>query len=427
MKTPNFIIVLCDDLGYGDLGCYGSTLNKTPRLDRMATEGVKFTDFYVSAPVCSPSRASLMTGCYAQRIGLGRGFSHAVLRPGDPIGISSEETTIAEMLKQRSYHTCLIGKWHLGDQPPFFPTRHGFDQFFGLPYSNDMKRDEGMLKHFPLLPLMKNEEIIEVDPDQSSLTERYTEIAVQYIIEHKDKPFFLYFAHKYVHLPLYATDRFLRQSQNGVYSAAVECIDWSLGRILDTLKEQGIDDNTMVIFTSDNGSNAKNGGSNAPLRGKKGTTWEGGMRMPCLMRWPGRIPAGHICRELATTMDLFPTLALLAQVDAARERSVDGKNIWPLISAVIGAKTPHEAFFYYRENNLEAVRSGPWKYHLHTNMLFNLEEDISESENLADRHPGHIHQLQILADRCRTELGDGGIAGTKQRPSGKVDHAVYLV
>jgi len=423
-ELQNIIIIFCDDLGYGDIGSYGSRLNKTPRLDKMADEGIMFTDFYVSAPVCSPSRSSLMTGCYSQRIGLADGPKHCVLMPGDPIGISSEELTLAELLKNKGYATGCIGKWHLGDQPEFLPTRHGFNSFFGLPYSNDMHFDNKRWA-FPPLPLMRDEEVIELDPDQSTLTQKYTEKAIDFITEHKNSPFFLYLAHMYVHVPLYASEEFMERSDNGVYGAAVECIDWSTGVILDALSSLGLDKNTLVIFTSDNGSNCLDGGTNFPLRGTKGTTWEGGMREPCIMRWPGKIPAGEVCTELSTTMDFLPTVADLVGEELPTNRIIDGKNIWPLIAGE-SDETPYEALFYFSGYNLEAVRSGKWKLHLKRELLFNLKEDIGESKNLYDEYPEIVSKLKTVADKCRGDLGDGDFPGKNRRAPGKVKNSLPL-
>lgn len=364
MNKPNIVLIFCDDLGYGDISCYGSRVNRTPRLDRMAQEGMRFTDFYVASPVCSPSRAALMTGCYPKRIGLDSGHDFCVLLPGDPIGLHPEETTIAALLKSAGYATKMIGKWHLGDQPPFLPTRHGFDSYFGLPYSNDMLPDHSANNrfHFPPLPLVREEAVAEIDPNQASLTDRYTAEAMEFIQKSaaSGKPFFLYFSHMYVHEPIYTPMKYLSASNNGAYGAAVEHIDSTTGVLLDTLREVGIDEHTLIILTSDNGSNCRGGGSNAPLRGIKGTTWEGGMREPCIMRWLRVIPAGAICREITTTMDFLPTLAHLAAAHVPDDRAIDGHNISTLLLGETDARSPYEAFFYYGtgDHNLHAVRAG---------------------------------------------------------------------
>lgn len=423
-EKPNLIVILCDDLGYGDLGCYGSELHRTPNIDQMASEGVLMTDFYMSASVCSPSRASLMTGCYAQRIGLSKGEKIPVLLPGDRIGISSEETTIAELLKQQDYQTGIIGKWHLGDQPAFWPTRHGFDYFFGLPYSNDMhpEHPNNVKYNFPPLPLMRNEEIIEIDPDQDTLIERYTEEAVHFIEKNTENPFFLYFAHKDVHAPHHSPERFYQHSLNGHYGATVEAIDWSTGVILQTLKRVGIDHNTWVIFTSDNGGRW---GSNAPLRGVKGSSWEGGFRVPCLMRWPGKIPEKRKCHALTTSMDILPTIARL--VGAEPPPDIDGKDIWSTVIGEKNAKSPYESFVYYKGDRLEAIRCGDWKLHLLRKELYNLREDIGESTNVIDQFPDIVNKLQEIAQHWRTELGDENLPGIKQREPGRVEQPVFLV
>jgi len=434
MLQPNIILIFCDDLGYGDLGCYGSQANRTPRLDRMADEGVLFTDFYVASPVCSPSRAALMTGCYPKRIGLDSGHNFGVLLPGDPIGLSENEITIAKVLKTAGYATGMVGKWHLGDQPPFMPLSHGFDSYFGLPYSNDMLPDHSRNKQFgfPPLPLVQGEEVVGIDPNQASLTDRYLAQALRFIETHatSKKPFFLYFSHMYVHVPIYAPHKYLQAAENSPYGAAIEHIDAVAGVILDTLKRLGIDEQTLVIFTSDNGSNARNGGSNAPLRGAKGSTWEGGMREPCLMRWPGTLPAGSVCGELATAMDLLPTLARYAGAASPDDRAIDGRDIRSLMEGTPGAQTPHDAFYYYKagDHTLHAVRSGKWKLHLLLNELYDLENDISEARNLYQERPGIVARLTKLAGRCREELGDAhtGVEGRGCRPVGRVESPTTL-
>lgn len=423
---PNIILIFCDDLGYGDIGCYGSALNRTPRLDRMAEEGARFTDFYVPAPLCTPSRAGLMTGCYPKRVGLDYGYRNGTLFPGDPLGLNPDEVTLPRILKDAGYATKMVGKWHLGDQPEFLPEQFGFDSYFGIPFSNDMlpdhpKQDE---YQFPPLPLLRGDQVVETDPNQASLTENYLRESVSFIRENKDGPFFLYLAHMYVHLPIYAPLTFLQKSQNGAYGAAVEHIDHTTGVILDTLAELGIDEDTLVIFTSDNGSNARNGGSNGPLRGAKGSTWEGGMREPCIARWPGRIPGGVVRHALSTTMDFLPTLAGLAGADAPKDRNLDGHDIRDLLLGSEEAASPYEAFFYYRRNHLNAVRSGKWKLHFDEDLLYDLEADVGETQNLYDRHPDVVKRLNELADAGREDLGDEktGIEGKNCRPVGRVEN-----
>ncbi len=424
--APNIILINCDDLGYGDLGCYGSTLNKTPFLDRMAKEGVRFTDFYMASPVCSPSRGAMMTGCYPPRIGFGRFDGRNVLFPGSAEGLNPGEETIAGRLKKAGYATRIVGKWHCGDQPEFLPTRHGFDGYYGIPYSNDMGIQKGSEdRGFPPLPLLLDEEVVQAQPDQAAVTERYVEDAVRFIRNNHDRPFFLYFAHMYVHLPIYAPERFMTESKNGRYGAAVECIDWAAGVLMAELESLGIDEDTLIIFTSDNGSrNRDEGGSNKPLRGTKGTTWEGGQRVPCIMRWPSKIKPGRVCGELATAMDFYPTLARMAGTEGQGGRIIDGKDISGLVLKE-GEKTPHRAFFYYLGDSLEAVRSGKWKLHAskrgeQIEELYNLEDDIGESNNLYDRQPDRVSELEALMRECRQELGDEGLKGSGNRLAGRV-------
>ncbi len=431
-KKPNIILINCDDLGYGDLGCYGSKLNKTPVLDNMAERGLRFTDFYMASPVCSPSRGAMMTGCYPRRIGFGSFDGHWVLFPGQEVGLNPEEVTVADVLKDADYHTMLIGKWHCGDQPEFLPTRHGFDHYYGLPYSNDMGRQGGR-DQFPPLPLMLDEEVLEEQPDQASLTERYVEQAVRFIRSSKEQPFFLYFAHMHVHLPLYAPQRFLNQSQNGDYGATVECIDWSTGVLLHELKRLGLEENTLVIFTSDNGSRGDNGGSNKPLRGHKGTTWEGGMRVPCIMYWPGTIPEGRTSDEVVSSIDFFPTFAALAGTEVSSAIKIDGIDISSILVDEKRTQPIREAFFYYFRDNLEAVRSGSWKLHVRKGddwiqELYNLVDDIGETNNRYGDFPEIVSKLEGYLQEMRVDLGDMSLDmdGIHTRPIGRVQDAKPL-
>ncbi len=431
---PNVILINCDDLGYGDLGCYGSQRNKTPALDRMAAEGMRFTNFYMAAPVCSPSRGAMMTGCYPRRIGFATFEGRWVLFPGQGVGLNPDEITIADLLKEQCYATKLVGKWHCGDQKEFLPTRFGFDSYYGLPYSNDMGRQRGRRSQYPPLPLLRDEDVIQEQPDQASLTERYVEECVRFIRENREAPFFLYFAHMYVHLPLYAPKRFMEQSENGRYGAAVECVDWSVSVLLNELRRLGLDENTIVAFTSDNGSrNRDEGGSNAPLRGTKGTTWEGGMRLPCIVRWPGQVPPGETCSELATSMDLLPTFARLAGTREPDDRVIDGHDIAPLMLGEDGAESPWEEFYYYFRDRLDAVRRGRWKLRLQFDdegkmvpggeQLYDLEADVGETTDLSDELPDVVQDLKEALDRGRRELGDEatGAEGRNLRPIGRVD------
>jgi len=431
---PNIIVIFCDDLGYGDLGCFGSEKIRTPNVDRMAAEGMRFTDFYSTSGVCSPSRSSLMTGCYPRRVNIHQNHNNlCVLFPADRKGLNPDEVTIAEVLKQAGYATMCIGKWHLGDQREFLPTRQGFDAYFGIPYSNDMGR-----KNIPL-PLLRGETVIEAPVDQARLTGRYTEEAVRFIEAAKEKPFFIYLPHTFPHGPLFASERFRGKSQAGKYGDAVEEIDYSTGEILGALKRLDIDKNTLVVFTSDNGAS---GGSNAPLRGKKGSTDEGGMRVPCVMRWPGRIPAGESCDRVTATIDLLPTFAGLAGVKVPADRKIDGKDIWPLMAGQKDAKPPHEVFYYYQMDQLQAVRAGRWKLHLAMESkkrnwgkphgktplkLFDLESDIHEDNDVSKQYPEAVKQLQELAEQARRDLGDVDRKGENQRPAGWTDNAVPLL
>jgi len=416
-RPPNFVVIFIDDLGYQDLGCFGSPLISTPRVDRMAREGARFTSFYAQ-PVCTPSRAALLTGCYPMRVGL-----PSVLGANAKIGISDYEITLAQLLKSCGYATACIGKWHLGHHPQFLPTHHGFDSYFGLPYSNDMDKNGA-----PPIPLMRGEKIIEQPANQDTLTQRYTQEAIKFIEANKDRPFFLYLPHTMVHVPLHVSERFRGFSKRGLYGDAVEEIDWSTGEVFDTLKRLGLDDNTLVVFTSDNGpwlAQKQNGGCALPLRDGKATTYEGGVRVPCVMRWPGKIPAGAVCGEMVTEMDILPTFARLAHAAVPTDRIIDGKDIWPLMSGAKGAVTPRESLFIYRANRLEAVRSGRWKLILPQDgapaALYDLDTDVAETNNLADSHPKIVQRLSEMAEKCREDLGDAitGRVGKNCRKPGK--------
>jgi arylsulfatase A len=430
-RPPNFVVILADDLGYADLGCYGAEKIATPRLDRMAAEGVRLTDFHVTASSCSPSRASLLTGRYAQRAGL-----PFVLFPIEPKGLAPEEITLAELLKTRGYATACVGKWHLGCLPPFHPMRQGFDSFFGLPYSNDSLKQPLDKPFNPVLapmdlPLLRGGEVIEAPATQETLTQRYTEEAIRFIGQNRDRPFFLYLAHTFPHRPLHAAAPFRGRSRGGLYGDTVECIDWSTGRILDTLKDLGLDEQTLVCFTSDNGppppapAQGEQGGAGSagPLRGFKFTAYEGGFRTPGIFRWPGKIPAGLVCSELASSMDLLPTFAKLSGARQPKDRVIDGRDIWPLLTKA-GARSPHKLFCYYLDNQLQAVRSGRWKLFLeqrehpalttimYTNRpqvmrahfplrnrpsLYDLQSDLGEKHDVAAEHPEMVKRLTKLA------------------------------
>ncbi|MBH53622.1 MAG: arylsulfatase [Opitutaceae bacterium] len=434
--TPNIVIIFCDDLGYGDLGCYGSQVNRTPHIDGLAMEGMRFTDFYSSSPVCTPSRASFLTGSYARRVSMHEDFTgHSVLIPRSRRGLHPDELTIAEALKTKGYATACIGKWHLGDQPEHMPSRHGFDYYYGIPYSNDMQRAE---RGDPPLPLVRQASVFEAPADQSTLTKRYTEESIRFIETNADQPFFLYLPHTFPHLPLFASQTFKDKSANGRYGDSVEEIDWSTGQILDCLHRLKLSENTIVIFTSDNGSNARNGGSNAPLAGRKGGTMEGGMRVPMIISWPGQIPAGSLTSEITSTMDFLPTFCAITGAELPNH-PIDGYDISQIIRGEEGAKSRYEAFYYYRRRQLQAVRKGDWKLHLelgetHPNwttpeslgdgrpaMLVNLGTDLQETTDLSEKHPEVFNELQALAKEGMNRFGNDAQQGFAQRPALTLD------
>ena len=429
---PNIVLINCDDLGYGDLGCYGSTVHRTPALDGLAAEGLRLTDFYMASPVCSPSRGAMMTGCYPSRIGFDSFEGRGVLFPGQGVGLSPSEITIARLLKGRLYATCHIGKWHCGDQREFLPTRHGFDSYYGLPFSNDMGMQAGWPpeRQWPPLPLLRDEEVIQAQPDQANLIERYTEQAVRFLRDRAGGPFFLYLAHMQVHLPLYAPERFLRQSRNGRFGACVEAVDWSTAVILRELHDLGLERNTIVIFTSDNGGRCKEGGSNAPLRGTKATTWEGGQRVACIVRWTGQTPVGGTLSDIVASIDLLPTLARWAGTREPQDRIIDGLDLGDYLLARRKG-SPRDTFFYYRNERLEAVRQGRWKLFAAHGLgreetpggdLYDLASDIGETTDRAADHPDVVAELSRLLDECRADLGDSltGVQGRNCRPIGRV-------
>ena len=458
---PNFIVIFCDNLGYGDIEPFGSTVHRTPHLNRMASEGRRFTHFCVSAGVCTPSRASLLTGCYAQRIGMHQNPRDGqVLRPVSPYGLNPDEVTIAEILKTQGYATAIIGKWHLGDQPQFLPTRQGFDLFFGVPYSDDMTAEVGRRiaasgnprnqqlqgERWPPLPLMVNETVLEAPVARDLLTQRYTEQAIRFIEQNRNQPFFLYLPHA---MPgstrtAFASPAFKGKSQNGSWGDSVEELDWSTGQILNQLRNLNLDRKTLVIWTSDNGAPMNpdptdvTRGSNQPLHGRGYTTSEGGFRVPTIMWWPGKVPAGTTCNALTSTMDLLPTLANLAGFTPPEERPIDGYDIRPLLLGKSGAKTPYDVFYYYAMDQLQAVRSGPWKLflplqqfsrHPHfqqgepaTTLLFNIVTDVRSQNNVAADHPDVVRRLQQLAVKALIELGDTNQPGNGQRLPGIISN-----
>ena len=445
-RPPNFVILLCDNLGYGDIGCFGSKLHRTPHIDQMAKQGMRLTSFYVSSGVCTPSRASLMTGCYPRRVNMHVSEKGgAVLQPISSKGLHPDEITIAEVLKTKGYATACFGKWHLGDQRKFLPTRQGFDIYYGIPYSDNMEPRPGH-ENWPKLPLVEGEEVVEAPADRDTLCQRYTQRAIQFMAENKDKPFFLYFPHA---MPgstphPFSSKAFRGKSKNGDYGDSVEEIDWSTGEILKALKELALDDNTLVIWTSDNGTprSSPADGSNKPLGGSGYTTMEGGQRVPCIVRWPSVVPAGTVNDEVMTTMDLLPTFAKLAGAKLDPERTIDGHDITPLLEDQPGAKSPTEAFFYYQKWQLQAVRSGKWKLHLELPNkliglgnkrqpakaeLYDLDADIGETKNVAAQHPEVVAQLTKYAEAARAELGDDDQTGSGQRPAAFVEQPVPLV
>ncbi len=399
-RAPNVVFVYADDLGYGDLGCYGSAI-KTPNLDRMATEGTRFSQFYSANPVCSPSRAALLTGRYPTRVGVPR-----VLFPADTGGLATSERTLADVLKARNYRTMCIGKWHLGRPAQYLPTSRGFDAYFGIPWSNDMDPR----------PLMRDAEVIEEPAALETLTPRYTEQATGFIERSKDAPFFLYMAHTYPHIPLAASDRFRGKSSAGLYGDVVEELDWSVGEVLRALARTGVSRNTLVMFSSDNGPWYQ--GSPGRLRGRKGSTYEGGVREPFIARWPGEIPAGRVCHGVASTLDVLPTVARLAGAPLP-SRPLDGIDIWPLLSGARD-RLDRDVLLYFDEWNLQCARLERWKLHLarynamaytpappggrvnlplRTLELYDVENDPDESYDVAPAHPDVVRDIRTRVER----------------------------
>ncbi|MFI5380745.1 MAG: sulfatase-like hydrolase/transferase [Tepidisphaerales bacterium] len=449
-SKPNLVLILMDDMGYGDIGPFGSKLNRTPALDRMASEGMRLTSF-LACPVCTPSRAQFMTGCYAKRVSM-----PGVIFPSCPTGLNPTEATLPRLLKQQGYATLAIGKWHLGDQKEFLPTQYGFDHYFGLPYSNDMGGGEEWPKDLvfrgkkPPLPLVRDLEVIEVvsPAAQDRLTERYTDEAVKFIRENKDRPFFLYLPHTAVHVPLHPGEKFKSKSANGTYGDWVEEADWSVGRVLDVLRELKLDAKTLVLFTSDNGpwlTQGKQGGSAGPLHGGKGSTWEGGVREPTIAWWPGKITPGTSSDAMTANLDVLPTFVKLAGGNVPADRKIDGVDIWPVLSG--GAKeSSRQAHYYFNGNRLEAVRSGPWKLAIHPQhegkpnekpitaamvkaykpQLFNLVDDVGENKDVAAEHPEVVARLQKLASEMDADLGLNALGPGVRKP-GRVDNPVPLL
>jgi arylsulfatase len=459
---PNIVFILADDLGYGDLSCYGAKDISTPHVDSLAAAGTKWTSFYVAQPVCTASRAALLTGCYSNRVSMSGALNHT-----SRTGINPQEKLLSELLQKAGYATAAFGKWHVGQQPPFWPTHRGFVYFFGIPYSIDNGPLHPVIRGIPSLPLFEDDKVIERDPDQSQFTKRITERAVEFIDQNHARPFFLYVPHIMPHVPIFASAAWKGSSRRGLYGDVVQELDWSVGEILAALHRHGLDEKTLVIFSSDNGpflSYGDHAGSSGPLRGGKLTTFEGGVRMPCVMRWPGHVPAGRVTSELGTTMDLFVTLAKLGGA-TLRKLKLDGIDLTPLVLGEPGARG-RSTFWYYSGEELQAVRQGAWKLHLphdyltvaaapgrggkpsnFENMqpraieesgirgiasrhgyrvesmplsLYNLEEDPGETRNVAEKHPRVVEQLQKVAAAARADLGDAltGDRGPGVRPAG---------
>ena len=464
-RPPNIVIILTDDQGYADVGCFGAQGIRTPNLDRMAREGMRFTDFYVAQAVCSASRAALMTGCYPNRVGLQGALNHQ-----SPIGIHEDEVLVPQLCRSRGYATAAFGKWHLGCQPKFMPLRHGFDEFFGTPYSNDNGPLHPTMRGLPPLPLYEGEKVIETDPDQNLFTRRITEHAIRFIEKNRERPFFLYVPHIMPHIPVHVSDAFRGKSARGIYGDTIEELDWSVGEILAAIARNGIDEHTLVVFFSDNGPNLSYGthaGRAEPFREGKLTSWEGGVRMPFIARWPGRIPAGRVCAEPLMSIDLYPTIARLVGA-ALPPRTIDGLDMLPILEGREGARSPHEALYFYAGEELQAVRSGDWKLHFaheyltpagpprsdgkpsnYENMkpesmeasgirgiasrhgyrvertpaaLYDLRTDPGEAHDVSAGHPDIVRRLQEYAEKARADLGDTltGRKGTGVRVPGRL-------
>lgn len=452
-NPPNVVLIFTDDQGYQDVGVFGSPDIKTPHLDQMASEGVKLTSYYAAQAVCSASRAGILTGCYPNRIGI-----HNALGPNDTHGISALETTLAEMLKERGYSTAIFGKWHLGHHPQFLPTKHGFDEWFGIPYSNDMwpyHPQQGPIFDFPDLPLYENDIVTETLTDQSQLTTQLTERSVDFIKRNRDNPFFLYVPHPQPHVPLFVSDKFKGKSERGLYGDVIMEIDWSVGQIMKALKENGLEENTIVIFTSDNGpwlSYGNHAGSAEPLREGKGTAWEGGQREPFIIKYPAKLKAGQEVDVPAMAIDILPTIAELVDVKLP-ERTIDGKSIWKVFTGESKEPVQEAYFFYYRVNEMFGVRYGKWKLyfpHRYRTMdgqepgkdglpgtyrmvdmeeieLYDVVNDISETKNVASEHPEVVLEIKFLANRMRSRLGDSllDLEGTETREPGRIDEQAF--
>lgn len=464
LPRPNVVLIVADDMGYADMGCQGAQGFKTPHLDRMAAEGTRFTNFYVAQAVCTASRAALLTGCYPNRVGLEGALNHTSRN-----GIHADEWLLPEMFRDRGYATAGMGKWHLGTRLAFHPLRNGFDEWLGIPYSNDNTKYHPVLAaEMPPLPFYDGEQVVELDPDQSQFTKRFTERAVDFIERHASRPFFVYLPHVMPHVPIFASDGFRGRSEAGLYGDVIEELDWSVGEILATLRRLKLDERTLVIFISDNGpflSYGEHAGSAAPLREGKLTVFEGGVRVPCIARWPSHVPAGRVSDEPFMATDWMPTLAELIG-GRPPSKKIDGRPVTDLLLGQADARSPHETLFFYSGVELHAVRSGPWKLHFpHTYLtvagepgrggkpsnwgklapksitqsgvegiasrhgyrverlelsLFHLPDDPGETRNLAELHPNVVQRLSRLADEIRRQLGDAltGVPSTEARPAG---------
>jgi arylsulfatase len=459
ITSPNIVIIFCDDMGYGDIGSYGASGYETPNLDRLAVNGLRFTDFLSAHGACSASRTALLTGCYANRLNMPQVFS-----PGSQTGINPDEMTIAELLRQKGYATGIFGKWHLGDLEPFLPLQHGFDEYLGIPYSNDMwpvdydggPVTENSLKpgkaNYPPLPLVENNQVIEyLDglDDQDRLTTRYTERAVSFIEKHRDEPFFLYLPHSMPHVPLGVSDKFRGKSEQGLYGDVVMEIDWSVGRIIAALDENDLLENTLLIFTSDNGpwlNYGNHAGSTGGLKEGKGTSMEGGVREPCIMHWPAVIAPGEVSNRLASTIDILPTIAEITGTQLP-DHKIDGISILPILKGDKDAEPRKTFYYYYHNNNLEAVRMGQWKLvfpHDHRSYenvlpgndgfpgpysqgraeyaLYNLRRDPGERYDVKEQQPDILSELEKVAEQARSDIGDEltGRPGENRRPRGRI-------
>ena len=449
-SKPNIVIILTDDLGYGDLGCYGNELNHTPAIDKLAEKGVLFTDFYAGASLCTPSRAGLLTGTYPVRNNMAVNFrGECVCFPVDEMGLNPNEVTIAELLKQKEYKTALIGKWHLGDQLEFFPTKQGFDYYYGVPYSNDTGegrfkwRGSNQFYDHPKIPLMRNEKVIEQPVVQNTLTQRYTVEATNFIKENSSKPFFLYYAHTMPHFPISASDLFVGKTANGLYGDVIEEIDWSVGEIIKALEELNILENTLIIFTSDNGApRTYKEASNGKMSGYKGTPMEGGNRVPMIVSWKGTLPEGKVSNGISSVMDILPTIAHIADIELPQDRIIDGMNIYELFTNPEETESPHAYFAYYLMDQMKAIRVGDWKLHLpleeYIDMwakdlgprkakLYNLKNDIGETIDLSEQYPEKVNEMIVMAKMAGNWIGDRNRPTPNTRPAGFVEKPVPLL